>query len=164
MLEKKDFAVAPGKYQGATDLVDKGTWESIVVLSDDVSLRTTDRYGSQSAQMWDYWGVWGRVVLGVQALSKNPGKSPTAIAACDAADEFQAATYCALVGYYRVAFSCLRNILEQVTIGIQLTSSKNIRDFTDWRNGEERIKFGWLPTCFQEFLRSGIWSATFGQL
>jgi len=35
-----------------------------------------------------------------------------AIAACDAADEFQAATYCVLVGYYRVGFSCLRNVLE----------------------------------------------------
>lgn len=68
---------------------------------------------------------------------------PSAVAACDANDEFQAATYCALVGYYRVAFSCLRNVLEQVTIATQLAISNDTRGFADWRNGEDRIRFGW---------------------
>lgn len=143
MLEKKDFAVASGKYAGPVDLISKATWNSIVVLPDDVSIRTSDKYGSQLETIWDHCTMWGRVVLAVQALGKDPRESPTAIAACDAGDEFQAATYCALVGYYRVAFSCLRNILEQVTIGIQLEANRDAQDFTDWRNGEDRIKFGW---------------------
>ncbi len=143
MLEGKDFAVASGRYPGPTNLIQEDTWKSIVALPDDVSIRTSDKYGSQLEQMWEYWGIWGRVVLGVQALSSDPTESPTAVAACDAADEFQAATYCALVGYYRVAFSCLRNVLEQMTIAARLAISNDSNCFTDWRNGEDRIGFGW---------------------
>jgi len=87
--------------------------------------------------------MWTWVVRGIQALSPNPEESPPAIAACDATDEFQAATYAALVGFYRVAFSALRNVLEQVTIAVQVTLSNDAKSFRDWRNGEERIKFGW---------------------
>jgi hypothetical protein len=93
--------------------------------------------------MEDYSGNWARVVLGVQALSKNPRKSPLAIAACDVADEFQASTYCALVGYYRVAFSCLRNVLEQMTIATRLAVVSDPKSFADWRNAETKIGFGW---------------------
>ena len=143
MLEKKDFAIAPGRCPGPTDLIRKKTWTSIISLPDDVSIRTSDRYGSQLNQMEEYGGIWARVVLGVQALRKNPRKSPLAIAACDAADEFQASTYCALVGYYRVAFSCLRNVLEQMTIATRLAVINDPKSFADWRNGETRISFGW---------------------
>ncbi len=143
MLEKKDFAAASGRYAGPTNLISRRTWKSIVALPDDVSVRTSDKYGSQLEQMWEYWRTWGRVVLGVQALTSEPTESPTAVAASDAADEFQAATYCALVGYYRVAFSCLRNVLEQMTIGARLAISSDPKSFADWRNGEDTIKFGW---------------------
>ncbi len=143
MLEDSDFAVAPGKYLGPTNLIQEDTWKSITSLPDDVSIRTSDKYGSQLEEMWEYWGTWGRVVLAVQALSRDPSQSPTAIAACDASDEFQAATYCALVGFYRVAFSCLRNVLEQMTIGTRLATISDTKSFADWRNGEDRIGFGW---------------------
>jgi hypothetical protein len=143
MLEKDDFALAPGEYTGPTNLIDEGTWKSIVVLPDDVSIRTSDKYGSQLHTMWEYWDMWTQVVGGVQALSSNPLESPTAWAACDATDEFQAATYTALIGFYRVAFSCLRNVLEQMTIALQLSLSNDAQDFTDWRNGDDRIKFSW---------------------
>jgi len=143
MLEDGDFAIAPGKYPGPTNLIQKATWKSIVSLPDDVSIRTSDRYGPQLEQMWEYWGIWGRAVLAIQELSIDPTASPTAVAACDAADELQAATYCALVGYYRVAFSCLRNVLEQITIGTRLALSTDAKGFTDWRNGDEKIGFGW---------------------
>lgn len=143
MLEDSDFAVAPGKYPGPTNLIQEDTWKSITSLPDDVSIRTSGKYGLQLEQMWEYWGIWGRVVLAVQALSRDPTKSPTAVAACDAADEFQAATYCALVGFYRVAFSCLRNVLEQMTIGARLAITSDTNSFADWRNGEDKIRFGW---------------------
>jgi hypothetical protein len=143
MLQKKDFALARGKYPGPTNLIEKGTWESIVSLPDDVSIRTSDRYGPELEQMWEYWGTWGRVVLAVQALTKDPAESPTAIAACEATDELQASTYCALVGYYRVAFSCLRNVLEQITIACRLALVPDPKYFADWRNASERIGFGW---------------------
>jgi len=143
ILEDSDFVIAPGDYPGPTNLIQKATWKSIVSLPDDVSIRTSDRYGPQLEQLWTYWGIWGRVVLAVQELSSDPTESPTAWAVCDAADEFQAATYCALVGYYRVAFSCLRNVLEQTTIGTRLALSTDAKSFADWRNGDDRIGFSW---------------------
>lgn len=143
MLEDSDFALSPGKYPGPTNLIKKGTWGSIVSLPDDVTIRTSDKYGPQLELMWDYWGLWTRVVLAVQALSKDPKESPTAIATSDATDEFQGATYCALTGYYRVAFSCLRNVLEQMTIATRLMLVPDPKFFADWRNASEKIGFGW---------------------
>ncbi len=93
--------------------------------------------------------MWTRVIGGVQALSRNPQESATAIAALDACDEFQAATYAALVGFYRVAFSCLRNVLEQMTIAAQLCLSQDTKDFADWRGGDERIKFSFGHNKFR---------------
>jgi hypothetical protein len=72
MLEKDDFAVASGEYSGPTNLIDEGTWKSIVALPDDVSIRTSDKYGSQLQQMWEYWGMWTRVVGAFQRLSTDP--------------------------------------------------------------------------------------------
>ncbi len=143
MFEKKDFLRAEGEYPGATNLIEEDTWISIVALPDDVSIRTSDKYGPQLEKIWDYWGMWTWVVRGIQGLTMNPEESPTAIAACDATDEFQAATYAALVGFYRLAFSALRNVLEQLTIAVQLTLSNDAKSFSDWRDGEERIRFGW---------------------
>lgn len=57
MLQDKDFALAPGKYPGPTSLIPKATWESIVSLPDDVSIRTSDHYGSQLEEMWEYWRI-----------------------------------------------------------------------------------------------------------
>jgi len=143
MLQKTDFALARGRYPGPTNLIEKGTWESIVSLPDDVSIRTSDKYGPQLHKMWEYWGTWVRVVLAVQDLSKDPTESPIAIAASDAADEIQASIYCALVGYYRVAFSCLRNVLEQMTIGARLALVPDPKYFSDWRNANDKLGFGW---------------------
>jgi hypothetical protein len=143
MLEDSDFAIALGNHPGPTNLIRKATWESIVSLPDDVSIRTSDQFGPQLEQLEDYWGMWGRVVIAIQELSSEPGELPTAAAACDAADEFQAATYCALVGYYRLAYCSLRNVLEQTTIGTRLAVSADATSFARWRNGDERIGFGW---------------------
>lgn len=142
MLNDSDFALAPGKYAGPTNLIKKDTWESTVSLPDDVSIQTSDKYGPQLELMWDYWGLWTRVVHGVQALSKDSKESPTTIGVCNAADEFQGATFCALTGYYRVAFSCLRNVLEQTTIPSRLTFVPDAKCFADWRNASEKIGFG----------------------
>jgi hypothetical protein len=172
MLERDDFVLASGAHPGPTNLIDEDTWKSIIVLPDNVSIRTSDRYGPRLQQMWEYWGMWTRVVGGVQALSSDPTESPAAIAPCDAGDEFQAAMFAALVGYYRVAFSCLRNVLEQITIALQLSLSNDAQGFSDWRNGEDRIKFGWaadrLPksphvAAFEARLKAAASDSLFGQ-
>jgi hypothetical protein len=58
MLEKDDFVVASGEYSGPINLIDENTWKSMVSLSDDVSIRTSDRYGPQLQKMWNYWDMW----------------------------------------------------------------------------------------------------------
>jgi hypothetical protein len=142
MLEDDDFGLSSGEYEGPTNLIAESAWKSIVSLPDDVSIRTSDKYGPELSQMWECWGTWGRVVLAVQELTKDPG-SPTAIVACDAADEFQGATYCALVGFYRVAFSCLRNVVEQTAIATRLTMLPDAKFFQGWQSGSEKLGFGW---------------------
>lgn len=143
ILEDDDFALTPGKSDGPTKITATLTWKSIVSLPDDVSIRTSDKYGPQLEQMWEYWRIWVRIFLVVQNLSKDSTESPIAIALSDAADEFQASIYCALVGYYRIAFSCLRNVLEQTTIATRLTLIPDPEFFADWRNASEKIGFGW---------------------
>lgn len=172
MLTDDDFAFSSGEYLGPTNLIDEATWNSIVSLPDDVSIRTSDRFGPQLRQVWRFWDLWNRVVGAVQSLSNSSAESATAIAACDASDEFQAGVYCSLVGHYRVAFSCLRNVLEQITIAAQLDIKADKRDFHDWRNADERIKFGWaadmLPKnarleSLEEHLRVAVNDTLFDQ-
>lgn len=143
MLDDDDFAISPGKYEGPIDLVDQSTWNSMVSLPDDVSIRTSDMFGSRMRQVWRLWDMWNRVV---GALDDLGDYRASGIAAADASDELQAAAHCALVGYYRVAFSCLRNVLEQITVASQLDMSHgcdSMQDFDAWRVGDERINFGW---------------------
>jgi len=172
MLEDDDFASVSGEYPGPIDLIDKHTWKSIVALPDDVSIRTSDKYGPQLGQMWKFWGMWPRVVGGIQHLTKNDEDFPTAIAACDSTDEFQAGTYAVLVGYYRVAYSCLRNVLERVTIATQLALSSNANDIEAWKAAEERIKLGWaadllprtpLINALEKHLQTTIGDTLFSQ-
>lgn len=155
MLEDDDFAISSGKYKESTNLVDEDTWNSIISLSDDVSIRTSDMFGPQLQKMWRFWDMWNRVAGAVQEFGKEPGESAIAIAACDASDEFQGAIHCALVGYYRVAFSCLRNVLEQTMIALQLDISRAPGDFDDWLGGEERIKFGWAADMLSKSAQFG---------
>jgi len=58
-------------------------------------------------------------------------------------DEVQASIYNALIGFYRLAFSSLRNILEQMTIGLHLELTDNQKIFSDWVSGDRELRFGW---------------------
>jgi hypothetical protein len=51
MLDDDDFAVTSGKYAGPTNLIAASTWKSMVSLPDDVSIRTSDKYGPHLEQM-----------------------------------------------------------------------------------------------------------------
>lgn len=75
--------------------------------------------------------------------SKKPSTSPIANSALTSIDEIQASIYNALVGFYRLAFSSLRNFLEHMTIGLYLELSGNRKIFSDWLRGDRELKFGW---------------------
>jgi hypothetical protein len=144
VLEPNDFALGPDEPDGpACDLIDQETWRSITSLQDDVSVRTSNEHGSSLKKMWGFWSEWSCVVGALQELTTNVAKSPLCTVACDAGDEFQSSICNALVGFYRVAFSCLRNILENMSIGLELELRANPTLFESWLNGGAELGFGW---------------------
>jgi len=134
VLTRSDFAYAPKPAEPPTDLIDKATWESIVILPDDVAVRTSNYHGTALAQMHDLWGAWIESVGDVQDCM-----FPVML---DAGDDFQAATYNALTGFYRFAASGLRSALELVTIGTWVQVCGKDQEFRAWREGKGPISFG----------------------
>jgi hypothetical protein len=69
-------------------------------------------------------------------------RDPIETAILDAADEFSAATYNSLHGFYRQAFGCLRNALETVAIATycQVTGQRSL--YKEREAGKSTIGFG----------------------
>lgn len=121
----------------------------MVSLPDDVSIRTSDRYGSVLKAFWDAWGEWICLVLRLQEGVKKPSNSPITHCALTAIDEIQASIYNALVGFYRLSFSSLRNVTEQMTIGLYLELAGNQKAFLNWLGGNQELKFGWAADSLE---------------
>lgn len=134
VLEPDDFAVSDDKPDPPpSDLISKKTWSSIMNLPDDVAIRTSDHNGKALGEAHWLWAHWIEAVGETQDAMFNP--------MLDACDELAAATFNAMHGYYRAAFSVLRNVLELMTIGLWGALS-NSPQYTSWRNGSGEIKFG----------------------
>jgi hypothetical protein len=134
VLTREDFAYAPKPAPPASDLIDKDTWESIVTLPDDVAVRSSDYHGTAFAQLNDLWGAWVECIDGP--------KSSLSTAMLDAADDFQAATYAALTGFYRLSIAALRSALELVAIGTWAEVCNAHDEFDHWREGKAVLSFG----------------------
>jgi hypothetical protein len=134
ILVDSDFAHVTKTADRPTDLIDRQTWESIVVLPDDVAVRTSTYHGITLAQLHDLWTAWIESVGDVQDCLFD--------VMLDAGDDFQAATYNALTGFYRFSMSGLRSALELVTIGVWAQVSGKNQEFQKWRGGKEPISFG----------------------
>ena len=52
-------------------------------------------------------------------------------------EEFDAAVFNAIHGYYRQAFGCMRGALETLAVAAGLAATKNPVEYGDWRNGKE---------------------------
>lgn len=112
VLEADDFAYAPGPSERPVrDLVDKATWDDIQTLPETVSIFTSSDHGKELRLLSDLWGSW------VEILPIEKG-GVVKHACLIATDEFQASTFNALHGYYRVAADCLRSAIEQMTIAV----------------------------------------------
>ena len=115
-------------------MIDKGTWNSIVTLPDDVAIRTSNYHGSALEQLHDLWGAW------IESYgTKHDCMFPVML---DAADDFQAATYNAMTGYYRLSVAALRSALELTAIGAWAQVCKKQSDFKLWRAGKCEVSFG----------------------
>jgi len=134
ILVRDDFGFAPGPAPRPSDIIDKLTWDSIVILPDDVAVRTSNYHGTALMQLHDLWGVWIESVGDVQD-SMFP-------AMLDAGDDFQAATYGALTGFYRLSAAALRSALELTTIGTWAQICGKQEEFRSWREGKIPLSFG----------------------
>ena len=134
VLTRSDFAYAPKPAPPPSDLIDKETWDSIVTLPDDVAMRTTNYHGTTIRQLHDLWGVWIECVG-----EKQDSMFPVML---DAGDDFQAATYNALTGFYRLSAAALRSALELTTIGTWAQLCGKGREFRSWRSGKLPLSFG----------------------
>jgi hypothetical protein len=135
ILENDDFGLAPeGPDRPPQDLIDPETWNSIVTLPDDVSVQTSNDYGQLLRAMDRCWAA----LIDCLALRRDPVEDAT----LDVADEFHAATYNSLHGYYRQAFGCLRNALETMAIATYCQVTKQRALYRQREAGKARIEFG----------------------
>lgn len=134
VLTRRDFAYAPKPAPQPSDIIGKATWNSIVSLPDDVAIRTTDYHGTTLTQLHDLWGAW------VESFGTTQDcMFPVML---DAGDDFQAATYTALTGFYRLSIAALRSALELVTIGAWAQVCGRHQEFRDWLAGKVAFSFG----------------------
>lgn len=134
VLTRDDFLIARKPAEPANDLIDKATWDSVVTLPDDVAVRTTNYHGTTVRQLHDLWGAW------IECYGEN--KDCLFPVMLDAADDFQAATYAALTGYYRLSISAVRSALELVAIGTWAQVCGKLQEFEEWRAGKRTVSLG----------------------
>jgi len=128
------FAFAERPDPGPTDLVKEDVWSSTVSLPDHVAVWTSDHHGSELKAMNDVWGDW--------VLSSGDEQDPMQYVMLDSADELKAFIWNSLCGFYRVAATCLRNVLELNTIGAYFQISKKLAKFEKWKQENYEIKYG----------------------
>jgi hypothetical protein len=134
VLIREDFAYAPKPAPPPSDLIDKATWDSIVTLPDDVAVRSTNYHGTTVRQLHDLWEAW------VDCYGeKQDCMFPVLL---DAGDDFQAATYNVLTGFYRLSVAALRSALELTTIGTWAQVCGKQKEFRSWRSGKFPLSFG----------------------
>ena len=134
VLTRNDFAYAPRPPKRPSDLIEKATWDSIVTLPDDVAVRTSNYHGTTIKQLHDLWGAWVECFGEVEDFVFH--------VMLDSADDFQAATYTALTGYYRLSVSAVRTALELTAIGAWAQRCGKHQEFKDWRSGEAELSIG----------------------
>ena len=133
-LHPEDFAWSGNAEIGPTDQVSKKVWRSMTSLPDDVSLRTSDHYGSLLKLADD---LSNQSVCLAYALQQSSKHSAIAHTTGDAVEHFQASIYNAMTGYYRFGFTSLRAIVENMTIGTYFHITDAQHEFGAWLAGEE---------------------------
>lgn len=151
VLEPSDFAAGselpdpPPK-----DLISEDMWNHLVGLPDDVAIRTTNDFGSILKELSEFQTELLSVLTALQGLATQTGgknaASPIHHVLLVAHEDFQASIFDALIGYYRVAFSSLRNVVENFTIGLHFELSRDQTGFRTWLAGNyapNKFLFGW---------------------
>jgi hypothetical protein len=117
-----------------TDLISPEAWRSITLLPDDVAIRTTNWLGGVIGWLSKLQSDW------VDLIGWTEDNIYTAMV--DVIDEWDAALYNAVHGYYRQSIACLRNVLEVVTFGAYCQICSPAQVFAEWRAGTRESSFG----------------------
>lgn len=141
-LPARSFALSTGRDHHPRDLIKPKVWRSITALPDDVSIRTSNDFGSPLALAWNYWGEWISVIDALQGVTPKGENSPLADAALTVGDDLQVSVYNALTGFYRAATGSLRSVVEQMTVGAYLELSRDQANLTKWQSQTESFGFG----------------------
>lgn len=131
------FAIRGAKHK-PQDPLGKKQWVEMMDLPTDVALRTTDHMGSMIEDMQQQSSAW------MDAMPLDPDDWPFFHDAyLDVVEEFDAAPFIALHGYYRQATAGLRNALEVMTHACRYAVANDEPGFASWRkNAKEPPKFG----------------------
>ncbi len=134
VLEPEDFALGNDEPDPPpSDLIAEKTWHGIMDLPDDVAIRTSDHRGKVLGEVYWLWGRW------IEAVGET--EDPLFVPMLDAHDDLQASFFDSLHGYYRTAFSALRNVIELMTFGTCGALTRTPL-YKEWRNGSTEFKFG----------------------
>jgi len=85
--------------------------------------------------------LWGESICLAYALQKISNTSAVAHTVGDAVDHFQASIYNALTGYYRLGFTSLRAVVENMTLAAYFDIAATHDEFAAWLAGED-FRFG----------------------
>ena len=85
-------------------------------------------------QLNDLWGAW------VESYGSTHDHLFKVM--LDAGDDFQAATYAALTGFYRLSITALRSALELTAIGSWAEVCGKKGEFKDWKDGKITLSLG----------------------
>jgi len=135
VLEPDDYALGPRKPDLPTDLIDEETWRHIMILPDEVSVRTSDHHGKLLRELNELDSRWVEYAVGDDEDLLHE-------VLIYMMDEFDAILYNALHGYYRQAIGCLRNVLELVTYGTLWQITNNVTEFKQWNEVQKEMRFG----------------------
>ena len=104
VLDPGDFALGDDQPdQEPTDMISQDVWEEITTLPGDVAIRTSSHQGTRIAHLHELQLGWLQAMPLTGALSE---------AMLEASDNFDAATFNLLHGYYRQAIGGLHDAVE----------------------------------------------------
>ncbi len=134
-LAKEDFAIHPeGPEPPPQDIVSEDVWNELVWLTDDVSFRTSDNFGTELKAMNELSGF----VIEISLIQRDAWFH----AVLDVFDALRASLFNSLCGFYRVAASSLRAATETITVGLYLQIDKTEKDAVLWQQGKLELRFG----------------------
>lgn len=132
-LTPRDFVFSSGREERPSDLIRRAQWNHIVILPDDVAIRTTNHHGTAISQLLTLSHVW---------IDLAQPRDPMTIMLIDAHDDFQASLYNAIAGFYRVAISASRKALELLAIGTWAQLCGKRKEFREYLRGNRTLSFG----------------------